>query len=114
MVTGYYVFVFVFGYFASGFVGYLGSVAVGAVSYVWFLAMTSNRLGALLVDVKDLAMVLSVYYFIAFLVIFMDWQTSVWFGTGFGWIKLVMSASSVVMWTGIWMDFYRQRVKGAL
>ncbi|MBI4894135.1 MAG: hypothetical protein HY833_00120 [Candidatus Aenigmarchaeota archaeon] len=111
VLVGYYFFVFIFSFRVAGFADYAGAAAVGVTSFVWFIFM-ATRSSILIADLKDLAIVLSIYYFIAFFVIFVDWQASNWFKTSYSWIKLIMSGASIAMWTGIWVDFYRQRVKG--
>jgi len=114
VVLGYYFFVFVFSYRVVGFQDYFGAATIGVTSYIWFLFMSSTRGGFMLLDRKDLIIVLTIYYFIAFFVMFVDWQTSGWFKTTFSWIKIAMSIASIMMWTGIWVDFYFQRTKGNL
>lgn len=109
VVLGYYTFIFVFG-FASNILIFTSSVAVGAISYVFFLV--SSRYMLMLNDLKDLAVNIGIYTFISFLVIFVDWQVTLSVYKSYNAIKLLLALPSVFIWVGIWTDYYIQRVNG--
>jgi hypothetical protein len=118
VLVGYYFFGFVFSVRLVGLSDYLGSAAVGVLSIAWFLFMLS-RTTILVTDEKyfsvvlarNFSLVLALYYFAAFFVIFVDWQASALLYGEFSWVKIAMPVTSVLIWTGIWVDFYRQRIK---
>ncbi|MBI4894134.1 MAG: hypothetical protein HY833_00115 [Candidatus Aenigmarchaeota archaeon] len=117
-LVGYYFFGFIFSFRVAGFADYAGAAIVGVLSLAWFLFMLS-RTTILVTDEKyfsvvlarNFSLVLALYYFASFFVIFVDWQASVLLYKEFSWIKIAMPVTSILMWTGIWVDFYRQRIK---
>lgn len=113
VVLSYYVFVTVFG-LRTGLFVLTSTIAVGAISYAWFLFAVSRSGGAMLVDLKDLAVNVGICSFISFFVIFIDYQISVsWYGQ-YHILKPILGIASVVMWIGIWIDFYIQRINGRM